>query len=98
MKSASLLRQHFIWIGLCIVVVPLLIILYVQYTSLTKLGETLPAARKVSLDMKLKDIAVEIQHHYRALAEQALNVPDVVFTSRMLDDWPALDAAVKAHF
>ena len=98
MKSASLLRQHFIWIGLCIVVVPLLIILYVQYTSLAKLGETLPAARKVSFDQKLKDIAVEIQHHYRALAEQTLGVPEPVFNTKMLDDWSALDAAVKAHF
>jgi signal transduction histidine kinase len=98
MKSASLLRQHFIWIGLCIVVVPLLIMLYVQYTSLAKLGETLPAARKVSFDQKLKDIAIEIQHHYRALAEQTLAVPDPVFTTKMLEDWPALDASVKAHF
>ena len=98
MKFKTFFKQHLVWLGLLVVLLPLLIILYVQYHSLAKLGETLPAARKVAFDRRLKTVASEVSAYYRETALRSLAVPAEVFDPKMAKDWPALDAAVKRHY
>ena len=69
------LRQHALWAGLIAVIVPLLVILWLQYRSLVAQERTAPAYRKELLRDRLQVINQEIETFYRAQAELALNVP-----------------------
>lgn len=98
MHRMAFLNRHIIGIGLAVVSLALLVILYVQYRSLSKLGEALPAARKAAISKRLWMIDDEIQNHYRSIANESLAVSPAIFSDHLADDFPALDAAVKAHF
>ncbi|MGH9842286.1 MAG: sensor histidine kinase [Blastocatellia bacterium] len=76
------LRQHALWVGLIVVIVPLLIILCLQYRSLVMQERTAPAYRKELLRNRLQAINQEIEAFYRAQAEQALNVPSETIPTR----------------
>jgi signal transduction histidine kinase len=66
-------------VALFAVVVPLFIILTVQYWSLHKLEKTSTVARNVWLKSALADISYEIKQYYRAGAERALSIPASAF-------------------
>ena len=53
MNWIDFLKRHVVWIGVAITVVALVVNLYVQYRSLQKLGEALPAAEKVNITRRL---------------------------------------------
>jgi len=68
-------RRHILWVGFLAVIVPLLIILSLQYRSLVKLEKTSPIADKVTLKNYLYAVHSEIQEFYYLQAKQALNLP-----------------------
>ncbi len=76
------LRQYALWVGLIVVIVPLLIILWLQYRSLVMQERTAPAYRKELLRDRLHVINQEIEAFYRTQAELALNVPAQSIPSR----------------
>jgi signal transduction histidine kinase len=99
MNIRSFFRRHFIWVGLCAVIIPLLINLYLQYVSLARLEETLPAARKVVIERRLNMIASDVQEHYRALAQKTLDVPPGIFAGwANEEDFEAVDRVVENYF
>jgi signal transduction histidine kinase len=97
----AFLKRHIVGLGLGVVVIALLVNLVVQYRSLAKLGEALPAARRAAISKRLSIIEDEIQNFYRSAAEDALRVPGSVLAQELIeadDDFARYDAAVKAHF
>lgn len=80
MTFRTFLRRHILWVGFLAVIVPLLIILGLQYQSLVKLEATSPIARKVTLKNYLYTVAKEVEEFYRTNAERALNVSSYTCT------------------
>jgi signal transduction histidine kinase len=76
------LRQYALWAGLIVVIIPLLIILWLQYRSYLAQERTAPAYRKELLRDRLHSINQEIEVFYRTQAESALNVPVQSIPSR----------------
>jgi signal transduction histidine kinase len=76
----TFLRRHSLWVGFLAVIIPLLIILSLQYQSLVKLEATSPIARKVTLKTYLWTVAEQVESFYRANAERALNVSSYTLT------------------
>lgn len=71
----TFLRRHLLWVGFLAVVVPLLVLLGVQYQSLKELERTSPLARRAMLTNYLQAVAKEIETIYRMDAERVLNIP-----------------------
>src|SRR5258706_3742455 len=98
MKRMAFFKRHIIGFGLAIVVLALLVNLVVQYRSLAKLGEALPAARKATISKELYLIDDEIQSFYLVTARHAFDVPAAVFNPDLVakdGEYQALDLAVK---
>ena len=74
-KLVAFLRHRILWAGFLVVIVPLLIILGLQYKSLVKLETASAIARKVTLKNYLEAVATEVHYFYRTNAERALNIP-----------------------
>lgn len=73
-KLRTLLKKHALIAGGIAVLVPLLIIFYLQYRTLTTLGKTLPAYRVQVLNQYLEAVTEEMSEHYWKQSEQALGV------------------------
>jgi signal transduction histidine kinase len=80
------LNRYILWIGLIAVVVPLVIILVLQYWSLVKLEKTLPVAGQASLRNYLSGVSTEIQNFYQTGTRDVLNVPSRDFTQNRLSE------------
>jgi signal transduction histidine kinase len=74
LKLRNFFKQHILWVGLAVVVVPLLSIIALQYWSLLKLEQTSIVAGKVGMKNYLGDVSKEVKMFYKANAEQALTV------------------------
>lgn len=101
MKWMVFIRRHIIGLGLGVVVLALLVNLVVQYRSLTKLGEALPAARRAAIGKRLAYIDENIQNFYRSTARDAFDLPPSVFAAELVNpesEFRELDASVKKHF
>jgi signal transduction histidine kinase len=102
MNWIGFLKKNVIWIGVAIIVAALLVNLYVQYHSLQKLGEALPATQRVAITKRLALVDDKIQEFYRSKAKQAFDdLSPALFRSDLIDKSmtsDALDEAVKAHF
>ncbi len=68
------LKRHILLVGLLAVVAPLVIILRLQYNSLTELERTSAADHKMTVKTSLEAVANEIKWFYQNSAEQRLNV------------------------
>jgi hypothetical protein len=79
LKLRGILKRHFLRVGVIAVVVPLLIILAMQYRSLVELERTMPVARREYMRKYLVMVARDTYEFYRAAAEQTLNVPPRAF-------------------
>lgn len=75
MRVAGFLKRHVIPVGLGVAIVPLLVLLAVQYQLLSRLEETSPAAAKLSLENRLDAVAAEVDGAYLVDARRALAVP-----------------------
>lgn len=69
------LKRHLLWVGFLAVLLPLLVILLLQYRSLTALETALPAWRKEEMKNFLREVVRLNDAYYRQQAEQALRVP-----------------------
>ncbi|MEP7271877.1 MAG: HAMP domain-containing sensor histidine kinase [Acidobacteriota bacterium] len=97
----AFIRRHIIGLGLAVVVLALLVNLVVQYRSLAKLGEALPAARRAAIGKRLAVVEEEIQSFYQASARRALDLPKSVFAQELVavdGEFAEYDALVKQHF
>ena len=69
------LKRHMLWVGFVAVLVPLGILLGLQYRWLTRLQETSTIAAEASLNNYLKAVSSEIEYFYYEQAERSLNIP-----------------------
>jgi len=69
-----------LWAGVVAVLLPLAILLALQYWWLTDLEHSSAIARKATLENYLDAIAKEVEYFYTTAAERALNLPAYVFT------------------
>ncbi len=73
-------RRWSLWLGVLGVLLPLAILLALQYWWLTDLEHNSAIARKATLENYLDAIAKEVEYFYTKSAERALNLPAYVFT------------------
>ena len=85
LRQGSFLRRHGLWVGFMAVLIPLLVLLSLQYWWLVNLEETSAIARKASLDNYLEAVATQIEYFYRSTAETTLNLPWYLFAQNRLD-------------
>ena len=74
-----------LWAGLAAVLLPLLLMLGLQYWWLTELERNSVLAREASINNYLDAITKEVQFFYNKISERALNVPPQLFTEDRLE-------------
>jgi signal transduction histidine kinase len=77
-------KRRVLWGGFAAVLVPLLILMGVQYLWLADLERTSAIARQRSLEKFLDSIAKEVKYFYTAGAEKALNVEPSLFNKELI--------------
>ncbi len=85
MKPATALRKHTLLVGFAAVLLPLVILLGLQYNWLVKLDHTSAKAQEATSDNYLEAVADKVETRYRNDAERLLNVPPVLFTENGLE-------------
>jgi signal transduction histidine kinase len=86
--SATMLpivRRNTLWIGFAAVLVPLAVLLLLQYRWLTELDLTSTLAHRATLDNYLEGVTGEVRYFYRSTGERALNLPSATFTQNLFD-------------
>ena len=91
----AFLRQHLLWGGLLAVVVPLFMILCMQYWSLSSLERTSAVAVLVTLRNYLNAVSTEVKYYYQTNAERVLNISPQTFTP---DDQTETLDKIARHF
>jgi signal transduction histidine kinase len=95
LKLKTLIRRHVLWVGMVAVTIPLLIILALQYRSLSELERTLPIANQAWMRKYLATVAGHIEDRYRADADRALTIaPGTIDKWQILEQLPL----VAEHF
>jgi signal transduction histidine kinase len=85
MKIADLLHRRTLWIGFFAVLLPLSILLGLQYRWLVKLDHNSALAHQATLSNYLEAVSWEVHNFYSRQAERGLNIPASVFTQHRLD-------------
>jgi signal transduction histidine kinase len=80
MKMPEALRRYTQWIGFTAVLIPLLVLLALQYRSLARLDQTSALVHKAVLNNFLEAVSKEVDYFYRNTAERVLYLPASVFT------------------
>ena len=75
----SFLKRHPLWLGFVAAVIPLILLLVLQYLWLAKLQKTSAIAQKAYLGHYLEAVATRVDYFYRSSAERSLNVPAELF-------------------
>lgn len=73
-------HRYIVWIGLIIALLPLLIIIHLQYRSLCELEQTSTNSYKMAVKTYLKSVVAQLEEDYRINAEKTLNPFVDVFT------------------
>lgn len=81
-KLRAFIKRRALLAGMLAVLLPLLIIIYLQYRSLVTLERTLPAYRKEVMREYLGTVSRDITNFYRSNSERVLNVPAGAITDR----------------
>jgi signal transduction histidine kinase len=76
------LRRRIFWVGFIAAMIPLMILLRLQYNSLVELERTSVIDYKTALKNDLEAIASEVKYFYGTSAEQKLNIPSVALTEQ----------------
>lgn len=82
----AFLKRHSLWAALLAVLLPLAVLLALQYRSLVRLERLSGVAHQASLDNYLEAVTSEVRYFYEAGAERALNLPASVFTESCWED------------
>jgi signal transduction histidine kinase len=72
MQRQGFLRKHGLWVGFVAVLVPLLVILGLQYRSLVALEKTSVSAHRGALRNYLEAVAADVANFYRTTAARTL--------------------------
>jgi len=83
MKLAGPPKRHTLWIGMAAVLVPLLVLLALQYRWLVKLDQGSQKIHSATLNTLLEGVATEVEYTYRN-DEPVLDLPPSVFTQNDL--------------
>ena len=78
------LKRYTQWLGFTAVLIPLLVLLALQYRSLARLDQTSALVHKAVLNNFLEGVAKEVDYFYRNNAEHLLDLPASVFTQNQL--------------
>jgi signal transduction histidine kinase len=97
------IHRHALTVVLLAVAIPLLVSLWLQYRSLSKLESTLPTARRAYMRRYLSDVLDNVIGHYKQKAQETLDVPHSAFRHQYpnpeFDINNAMDAEqISAHF
>jgi signal transduction histidine kinase len=74
--------RRVLWAGLLAVLLPLAILLALQYFWLADLQRNSAIAREATLDNYLETIAKEVHYFYYKISERALNLPPEIFVEK----------------
>ncbi len=77
--------RRVLWAGVLAVLLPLAILLALQYWWLADLERNSAIARKATLDNYLETIAKEVHYFYYKISERALNLPPEIFIEKKID-------------
>ncbi len=79
-------REHSLWAGFVAVLVPLAVLLALQYRWLSRLEQVSAIAHRAALNNYLEAVGNEVQFFYRSSAERVLNIPaSYIMTGRTGD-------------
>jgi signal transduction histidine kinase len=81
MRFRSPVRRQTLWAGFVAVLVPLAVLLVLQYRWLRQLDNTSGIVHRATLVNFLEGVAAEVEYSYRNDAERLLNLPAATFTS-----------------
>jgi len=103
--TGSFFKRHVLWLGLGAALVPLLVLLGLQYWWLTDLQQSSAIARQATLDNFLEAVATHIEFFYKKSAERHLNLPSLIFTENKIhkaaylfrNKWPEGVRSVFIH-
>jgi signal transduction histidine kinase len=76
------LRRQTLWVGFVAVLVPLAVLLVLQYRTLRQLDNTSGIVHRAALVNFLEGVSAEVEYSYRNDAERLLNLPAATFTSQ----------------
>jgi len=86
MRLPPALKRYTQWLGFTAVLIPLLVLLAIQYRSLARLEQTSSLVHKAVLNNFLEGVSWEVDYFYRNNAERVLNLPASVFTQNQLEN------------
>ncbi|MDP9121171.1 MAG: hypothetical protein M3O15_07355, partial [Acidobacteriota bacterium] len=73
------------WVGFGAAILPLLVLLTLQYRWLVQLGQTSTLAHRATLFNYMHAVTAEVRYFYRSNGERALNLPTSWFTQNHLE-------------
>ena len=77
--------RRILWAGVLAVLLPLAVLLALQYWWLADLERTSAIARKATLNNYLESITKEVHYFYWKISERALNLPPEIFTDEKIE-------------
>jgi signal transduction histidine kinase len=84
MKIDALRKKHALGVGFVAVLVPLLVLLGLQYRWLVKLDQSSEIVHNATLKTFLEGVTGEVERFYGSKAERMLDLPTSVFTQNQL--------------
>ncbi len=85
MGIGEFLKRHSLFAGLLAVLVPLAILLVVQFVWLLRLESMQAIAQAAALDGFLGTVSTKVEYFYRETAERSLNLPASLFTQQRIE-------------
>lgn len=85
MRIGDFLKRHSLLAGLLAVLVPLTVLVVVQFVWLLRLERAQAIAHAAALDSFLGTVATKIEYFYREAAERSLNLPASLFTQQRIE-------------
>jgi signal transduction histidine kinase len=74
--SSAIGKRRVLWTGFFAVLVPLVVLLALQYKWLSRLEKTSAIAEKATLANYLEAVSSKVEYFYRKQAERGLNIPE----------------------
>jgi len=85
MRFRDFVKRHPLLVGLVAAVVPLMVLLVVQFVWLLRLEKAQAIAHAAALDSFLGTVATKVEYFYRETAERSLNLPASLFTQQRIE-------------
>jgi signal transduction histidine kinase len=85
MRFGDFLKRHALFTGLLAALVPLAILLIVQFIWLVRLERMQAIAHAAALDSFLGTVSTKIEYFYREAAERSLNLPASLFSQQRIE-------------